>query len=524
MRKNWFKRYDFLNVPTSLSYKNEYFYATNVGAALTIFFFFIIAVLISYEIILLYKKTSFTLISNQYTDLFQTIDFSETPFLFQIINGNGKTLDLDEKLFELVAYNMEQTIRKYENGTRKRKITNTKIEFEKCDKIYSNEFEYSELNLSRYICFKPGQNLTAFGLLGDLNKPYKGIRIYINRCSGENCYDNSVIEKQFHNAKFFVNYLSLSSNMFNLKSEDIKYQIFTKFCSLSPHILKKVVFTFDLGRFNLFNDVLFGNNISFNYLIGNDYSLDVDLDSTSTLSSNENTIAYISFHFGGIILETRKQVQTIFESLSIIGNIFNIILTIFKIINNYYSNKILFVDIFSSVFFPKEKAFFNIKDNNIIHLNNIFKKNNVAVQKRNLDLSEQIDFNANNKNKRNSIKEINNSNKMVVETGNKSMEKRRSKVNIEKRIFTKTNIMYYYIFPLWILRRNKTFNNIYSIKDKICRYFSIEKVNELIKFKEHIENKSLKSKMSNTELIKITNKNENLILNDGKKSNIKIIQ
>ena len=114
MKKDWFRSCDFLNVPTSLSYKNEYFYATHVGAALTIIFFIIIISLATYEIILLYQKTSFTLISNQYTDLLQTIDFSETPILFQITNYNGKYLSFDDKLFELVAYNMEQKIIRYE--------------------------------------------------------------------------------------------------------------------------------------------------------------------------------------------------------------------------------------------------------------------------------------------------------------------------------------------------------------------------------------------------------------------------
>ena len=104
-----FKKYDFLNVPTSLGYKNEYFYATNEGAPLTVIFFFIIITLICYEIIILYKKSSFTLIYNQYTDLLQTIDFSKTPILFQMTSGN-KIMDLNKKLFELVAYNMEGTI------------------------------------------------------------------------------------------------------------------------------------------------------------------------------------------------------------------------------------------------------------------------------------------------------------------------------------------------------------------------------------------------------------------------------
>ena len=335
MKKDWFRKCDFLNVPTSLSYKNEYFYATYVGAGLIVFFFAIILAITSYEAILLYKRSSFTLISNQYTDLSEIIDFSQTPFLFQMINEKGKVINKDDQAFIMEAYTMEQSIVHYENGTRKKKIKNTKIEMEVCDKIYSNETEYSGLNLSRYICIKPGQNLTAYGLLGDPNNPYRGIRIYINKCNGSNCYSDSEISKKLHNIKFMVTYLSLSSNMFYLKNLDIKYELFTKFCSLSTGILKKIVFTFDIGRFYLYNNILFRNNITFNYLLGNDYSIDVDLDPTSTMKKNDYTIAYISFHYGGNIIETRKEVQTLLETLSIIGNIFNIILTIFKVINSY---------------------------------------------------------------------------------------------------------------------------------------------------------------------------------------------
>ena len=128
MKKDWFRKCDFLNVPTSLSYKNEYFYATKVGAALTVFFFAIIIALTTYEIILLYNKSSFTLISNQYTDLSETIDFSQTPFLFQLINEKGKVTNKDDKAFVIEAYTMEQSITKYENGTTKKKVKNTKIE------------------------------------------------------------------------------------------------------------------------------------------------------------------------------------------------------------------------------------------------------------------------------------------------------------------------------------------------------------------------------------------------------------
>ena len=196
MKKDWFRKCDFLNVPTSLSYKNEYFYTTNVGATLTVLFFVIIITLTTYEIILLYKKNSFSLISNQYTDLSEVIDFSQTPFLFQLINDKGKVTNKDDKTFFMEAYIMEQSIIQYENGTRKKKVKNTKIEMDECDKIYANETEFAGLNLSRYICIKPGQNLTAFGLLGDPNNAYRGIRIYINKCNGSNCYSDSEISKK----------------------------------------------------------------------------------------------------------------------------------------------------------------------------------------------------------------------------------------------------------------------------------------------------------------------------------------
>ena len=81
----------------------------------------------------------------------------------------------------------------FENGTKKNNLITTKIEIEKCDKIYGNESEYSELNLSSYRCIKPDQNLTSYGLLGDLNNPFRGIGVYINKCSDSGCFNDDVI-------------------------------------------------------------------------------------------------------------------------------------------------------------------------------------------------------------------------------------------------------------------------------------------------------------------------------------------
>ena len=79
----------------------------------------------------------------------------------------------------------------------------------------------------------------------------------------------------------------------------------------------------------------------------------------------------------------------------------------------------------------------------------------------------------------------------------------RSENNEEKKV--KSKLMYYYIFPLCILRKHKTCNPVCVIKDKICTYFSIEKMHELNKFKEALDQK-VKRAVSNTELLKIKKK------------------
>ena len=210
-------------------------------------------------------------------------------------------------------------------------------------------------------------------------------------------------------------------------------------------------------------------------------------------------------------METRKEVQTLYEAFSIIGNIFNIILTIFKIINSYYSNKILFVDIFKTIFIAKLYINSNIRGN--IHLNNCinYKKNN------NLDISNEICLNNNEKNK--SIKSQSNL-KIIPFEKNIVFNKKSKTYEKIKQNIKKNKLIYYYILPLWFLRKNKTFNKIYLIKDRICEYFSIEKINELIKFKENIEMKTLKPKLNNTELIQFNYNNiENNCINDVNNNN-----
>jgi hypothetical protein len=520
MRDNFFKNCDLLHIPMSLSYKNEYFYTTYIGAFLTIICFIIIISLASYEIKTLSDKSSFTIISNQYSDLSEQIDFGKRPLLFQLIDNTGEILELDNKLYEFKAYDMEWIIEFDKNKKKNSKVVNTILELETCDKILNESNYLSDLDLSKFLCVKKGQNITSYGYLGDMNNGFKGFRIYLNKCNNRNdCYDNEYIVKKMQNIKFKVTYLGLNTNIFDLGNQNLKYQMISKACSVSTYLLKKFYFTFSIGRFNLYNNIFIKNKKVYNYIIANDPIMDIDSDPSSTIDRNTNTLAYFCFNYDGNVYEINKEVKRFIDTISIIGNAFNIILTLFKIINNYYSNKILFVDIFKSIFFSRDnnninifktnqKSFFrNINGNYRTCNNNV---NNLS-KKSILDLSDGIGPSLNNNFSNNNLNNLKNqSSKMIMTSDKSKIPKRGSQLSINytinKEKITNNKLLYFYLFPLWALKKHKSFNNIVLIKDKICTYFSVEKINELIKFKENLDDKARKIKVNNTELIKINKK------------------
>ena len=198
------------------------------------------------------------------------------------------------------------------------------LELESCDKVLNNNTEYlSNLNLSKYICFKNGQNLTSYGLFGDSNNGFKGFRVYVNKCNGNSkCYENDIIVNKLKNSKFIVTYLSLNANIYSLDVNNLKYQLFSHSCSLSTNILKKFYFSFNIGRFYLYDNIFKKKKLSFDYIIGNNLYLDFDLDFSSTMSNNEYTLSYISFHYSGNIIEVSKEVKRLFDTIVMIGNTF----------------------------------------------------------------------------------------------------------------------------------------------------------------------------------------------------------
>ena len=98
--KNRYTNFDLLRIPISLSYKSEYFYRTTIGATLSIVGFFLVIIYFIIKLIALIKKSSFTVITNEFQSPNESINFTNTPFLFSLTDSDGNPLELNSKIFD----------------------------------------------------------------------------------------------------------------------------------------------------------------------------------------------------------------------------------------------------------------------------------------------------------------------------------------------------------------------------------------------------------------------------------------
>ena len=171
-----------------------------------------------------------------------------------------------------------------------------------------------------------------------------------------------------------------------------------------------------------------------------------------------DTVAYFSFSYQGYSIEHTKKVEKITDTISNIGYIFNMIYTISKLVNNYFSKKILFVDIYGSFFITIPRI--NKSKSRIMKLNESL--NNLKSNQNYFD-NNILKFASKNKKRKNSQ-----SNKCISVSNEK----------IDKLIKTNKNFLKYYLCPMCLWRNNK--QNIINIYKQICHYFSLEKFSDLI--------------------------------------------
>ena len=493
---NKYLHFDLLKIPISLSFKNNYLYKTLIGATLTIVGAILILVYFIIKLNQIVNKSLFTIISNEFQDRQGQIDFSNIPILFALADNYGNPLKLNSKIFEFSAVLSEYVQNSDINGNSNIIYTEKEIEIERCDNLTEFvDFSYfSEYNISYFKCIKPNQNLTINGTYGDIMSGYKSLKINIKKCTMNNCYNDTFIESYISNTKLVIMYLGYKTNFYS-SDKNIEKAIYSRSISLSPFFSKKVFYSMTLVKYELYDD-LFSNNKKENiYFLNRDIFVEFNPNVNVNETMNNDSYAFFCFVYNGNMLKYTKKVEKIGEIFSYLGNFFNIMLTFFKIINNYFSNKILFVDVFYTFFFEdkfkkKDKIvrFDNSKLMLMVNKNANNSKQNMKAQDKSINSNINLNFNSfvQDKNIENNINRSPNLNPSSNIFGLKRIITNKSKmIEKEKSLFKKDSKLYF-LFPLWVLKNKNNLNHLLTIKESICNSFSLENFIEIIKLKKTI--------------------------------------
>ena len=253
-----------------------------------------------------------------------------------------------------------------------------------------------------------------------------------------------------------------------------------------------------LVKYELYDDLFLNNKKENLYFLNRDTFVEFTPNIYNILDNIKNdSFAQFCFVYDGNMLRYTKKVEKIGEIFSYLGNFFNIMLTFFRIINNYFSNKILFIDIFYTFFFEdrfkKKDKIVRFDDSKLFFLfnkNSNQSKLNLKTQEKsinsniNLNSFIQQDKNLENNINKNSCLSPKNNNKnglrRILTNKSKIIEK-------EKKVFKKDSKLYFFC-PLWVIKSKKNLNHLLTIKESICNSFSLENFLELLKLKKSINN------------------------------------
>ena len=155
------------------------------------------------------SKKTFTIISNEFQNPKEPINFTNIPILFGITDNIGNPIPLDPKLVDFSVILNEYIHNIDENGNTNMSHTETEIKIESCDELKDSiDFSlFHDYKISSFKCIKPYQKITIYGTYGDING-YRSLKIMLKRCNNSihKCYNNDYVELIISNSRFVIAY------------------------------------------------------------------------------------------------------------------------------------------------------------------------------------------------------------------------------------------------------------------------------------------------------------------------------
>ena len=460
------KTLDLFQISVPISYKNNYMYQSNLGGILTIISFLIILIYSLIKLSILFDRSVFSITTNEYHDLGGSINLTSTPILLRLLDKTGNDMEYDAKLFYFSATYI-QSIFENIDGESKRINKRINLEIERCDKL--KKFipalgNFSNYNLTKFMCIKPNISIILVGMADDLNNNYQSLQIKINKCKGNNCYNSKIMEDKIENSIFTVSYLGYITNFTNIIIEkNVENKIYTKYVTLSQNLIKKIGFGFSECKLSLYDNMVIDHKIEFNYFAYKDFYADYFI---KNITDNDYTLAYFYFNYNGFVVEHTKKINGLGTIILNICTVLNIVILSGRNINNYYGNKILFSDIYLN--FLKENGRlrkltknFNKKEENASINGLLSKSPKSKIKMVNNMMESNVANNIHLVSCRNnySFKELN------ILSNNKI-----SKKKFDYKI-SRSDILKFYFYPYCLMKHN---SKLYQIKEQISNIFSIE--------------------------------------------------
>ena len=525
------KKFDYLKFQITFSYKSNYLYKTPVGGFLTI----INIVFISYFIIdnsinLIRKTNKYSILWSESEDLKNVIDFSNIPFAFKLIDSNGTDIDYDPKIYNFSAYVVKAKNIENQQSASFINIERHKIEFENCDlNPYYKEFEkYSQdYNYSKFLCIKPNQDIKMYGVYGELRHEFSMLKISLNKCKKNNdekeCYSKDEINNRLKGAVFYFMYLGYSLNHGVYSDNVVTRKLVVNQAKISTDLIKNYYYYFKTGNYILNNNYLFFGYAKEYYFFQYDgYELDIDHDDYTNLAIADSSS--FSFMTNCKKIEFTKNIEDLWDFVGKIGGIINVVVFFTRMVNNYITKRILFLNIYDDLHTTLKSNSDN-KDNkiknsdlNFYGFRRVFNNNNEIIMKSkglgesrdNHDNSEVMNikknpslYNINNiplnysfKKNYYDVKSITNfiqQNKNTTpklytpQVYNRLIPGRQSPVRVKtfkgigpKREILKHHYICFYCCPLFCLKNNQKYSYLYGLEKDICKFLSVENFIKLV--------------------------------------------
>lgn len=354
---NFLTRIDLFGIQMPFYYKKRTLYKTKLGGVFTIFSISLITALAIAYVMNLITKKSFNVITSDYYNPKEEIDFSKSPFLFTISNDQGQIIELDQNSYTLDV--MKLTTQKA--NTEEEKAFQTiqeRIEFDKCDKIENENVRmmFKDYNLSKYFCLNPNQNLNISGNFGDFVNGNKEIRFYIskrkeNRSGSEPDTIPSLNFNLYYIQGRYDHYLT---------GDDIVFkEIQTKKLVLSTNFLKTFYLIFSKGYYTIDDNLFFHNRKAISFYRYK--SVRTDVEELDYSSKEKVTFACVAIQSTSELDVLSKEYVKLGTALGNLGGLIQLIIQVFNVINIFFSRNIFTLDLINNVVLKEEKESYYVK-------------------------------------------------------------------------------------------------------------------------------------------------------------------